>query len=60
MQRTDDCKRILGDSRDKDLDGKGLTEKIVRSRSDWSVSGAALNRMNVLVVLRKQIATSSS
>lgn len=55
-----DCKRILDDSRDEALAEQSSTRKTVRSESGSSVSVPLLCRNDVLSVLRRQMAISSS
>lgn len=60
MKETDDCKRILGDSRDKKLAGNSFTKETMTSGDYSSGSGAVLHRKDAVAVLRRPMATSSS
>lgn len=56
----DDCKRPLEDTGDEALAAECSGKEIVRTESGFSLSGAVLNKKNVLAFLRRQITMSLS
>lgn len=54
------CKPILDDTMDEKLDGGGLTNEAVKCGHCSSLSRAGLFKENIVAVLQKQMAMSSS
>lgn len=60
MKENDDCERILDYTRDEKLAGEGFSKEIVTSGSESSAFGAVPYKEDVVAVLWRQMATSSS
>lgn len=60
VEKTDDCKQILGDSRKMELAGERCTYNIANIGSASSVSGAVLFDKVAVAVLQRQVTMSSS
>lgn len=60
MKKTDDCKRILDDSKSEKRPGQGSIKKFFEIESGLLVSGAVLYKKDALAVLRRQMAMPSS
>lgn len=60
MSDIDYRKGILDHSKDELLAGEGLTKKIVKSGNHPSQSGAVLYKKDVAVIVRRQVAMTSS